>query len=77
VNRNGGTGTWDIVLWSTNREGTTGFLNTINVPTSPSSGVLHLDGGSVSVFENAGLMYVRTIVPDGARIHRYEISEST
>jgi hypothetical protein len=74
INRNGNTwDAWDITLWSTNLDGSYGYYDTISVSTS--DGVRSLDGDSVPSYQNGGLVFIQSHIPDSCRIHRYAIDE--
>jgi len=74
INRNGNTwDAWDITLWSTNLDGGYGNFDTISV--SATNGVRSIDGGSVANYQNDGLLFIQSNVPDGCRFHRYAIKE--
>lgn len=74
VDRNGAGAVWDIILFSTNAEGTSAFSSTITVPAG--SGFQTLDGGTItSAFDN-GQLWIGTTLPAGAEIAAYQIEES-
>lgn len=67
------TETWTLTLWSTNKSGTSGNFNTITVPNT--NGILTLAGSSAAHHTEGGMLHIETIMPENARIYRYEVFE--
>jgi hypothetical protein len=76
VDRRGNVSEWQVFLHSSDKEGDNYVTNPITVPIFPSNGVQHLDGGTVGNHLTEGMLYVKTLMPPGARLHRYHIDES-
>lgn len=77
VDRQGASGTWELTLFSTDTDGNSFHSDTISVPASPSSGTVSLDGDAVTSFQDFGMVYITSVMPPGARIHRFYVQEDT
>jgi len=76
VDRNGSTAAWSVRLKSCDYDGDVCKISTANVPATPTSGLILVDGGSVDSQIANGPMYIISSVPAGALIHSYRVTES-
>jgi hypothetical protein len=75
VDRDGSPATWTVQLKSCDYNGDSCYFSQVTIPSSPLSGQITVDGGSVANHTFAGSLFILSEVPAGALIHSYHVDE--